>query len=332
MSQSESNDYISFPEEYPRSKLNELYHAIPLKDGTIKTLRRYFKAMAYLYGIIPLEKAYEIVHQQCPRLLSREQFMAFAEIARHESDYFILGEDELFIDVPAVPHEKRMLIDPYIIEHSDDDYNMYANTSELQRGKPYYIPPKQELLKYSDPSYCEETPELIAFDDFLYNEVDGPILSVLRLYHDSLINIRYMTKDSFNAPNPAAYGIEMESLEQLNTFLELWKNLNNNSRMQCNRGYTPLENYAVNSNANNAPAAITLSPRTRSSLLSGEMDLNELAQSIAQMDLPSEEVRMNLLKQLFDIKMEKEFPTKKVGRNDPCPCGSEKKYKHCCGR
>ncbi len=25
-------------------------------------------------------------------------------------------------------------------------------------------------------------------------------------------------------------------------------------------------------------------------------------------------------------------PQKKVGRNDPCPCGSGKKYKHCCGK
>jgi preprotein translocase subunit SecA len=25
-------------------------------------------------------------------------------------------------------------------------------------------------------------------------------------------------------------------------------------------------------------------------------------------------------------------PTNKVGRNDPCPCGSGKKYKHCHGR
>ncbi len=24
-------------------------------------------------------------------------------------------------------------------------------------------------------------------------------------------------------------------------------------------------------------------------------------------------------------------PTKKIGRNDPCPCGSGKKYKKCCG-
>jgi preprotein translocase subunit SecA len=25
-------------------------------------------------------------------------------------------------------------------------------------------------------------------------------------------------------------------------------------------------------------------------------------------------------------------PGQKVGRNDPCPCGSGKKYKHCHGR
>ena len=24
--------------------------------------------------------------------------------------------------------------------------------------------------------------------------------------------------------------------------------------------------------------------------------------------------------------------TVRVGRNDPCPCGSGKKYKHCCGK
>ena len=33
-------------------------------------------------------------------------------------------------------------------------------------------------------------------------------------------------------------------------------------------------------------------------------------------------------------KVEKKKPkrTKKVGRNDPCPCGSGKKYKQCCGK
>jgi preprotein translocase subunit SecA len=25
-------------------------------------------------------------------------------------------------------------------------------------------------------------------------------------------------------------------------------------------------------------------------------------------------------------------PASEIGRNDPCPCGSGKKYKKCCGR
>ena len=28
----------------------------------------------------------------------------------------------------------------------------------------------------------------------------------------------------------------------------------------------------------------------------------------------------------------KPVTVQKVGRNDPCPCGSGKKYKHCCGK
>ncbi len=47
--------------------------------------------------------------------------------------------------------------------------------------------------------------------------------------------------------------------------------------------------------------------------------------------------------QIFDAKKKRELyleakkmntvvKGKKVGRNDPCPCGSGKKYKYCCGR
>ena len=45
-------------------------------------------------------------------------------------------------------------------------------------------------------------------------------------------------------------------------------------------------------------------------------------------------MRFDLLKQLADIKPSAPQPEKqkKVGRNDPCPCGSGKKYKRCCGK
>jgi len=43
---------------------------------------------------------------------------------------------------------------------------------------------------------------------------------------------------------------------------------------------------------------------------------------------------------IYHVGITKEAPKKKeavmagkrVGRNDPCPCGSGKKYKHCCGK
>ncbi len=48
--------YVIFPEVYKRRELNAQYRAIPLKDTTSRLLRKYFNAMANLYGIIPLRK------------------------------------------------------------------------------------------------------------------------------------------------------------------------------------------------------------------------------------------------------------------------------------
>lgn len=88
---------VSLPEVYSRRKLNALYREIPLKDTTSRLLRKYFNAMANLYGIIPLRKAYEIISAQCRHPVSKEEFLSFSEIARHEcEEYCLLGADELY--------------------------------------------------------------------------------------------------------------------------------------------------------------------------------------------------------------------------------------------
>lgn len=74
--------YIPMPEIYGRRKLNALYREIPLKDATSRLLRKYFNAAANLYGIIPLHKLYGIIASQNKSLVTREEFLAFAEIAR----------------------------------------------------------------------------------------------------------------------------------------------------------------------------------------------------------------------------------------------------------
>ena len=62
--------YIEFPEEYTRRELNTRYREIPLKDTTSRLLRKYFNAMANLYGIIPLHKAKEIIFSLSPKLVT----------------------------------------------------------------------------------------------------------------------------------------------------------------------------------------------------------------------------------------------------------------------
>ena len=44
----------------------------------------------------------------------------------------------------------------------------------------------------------------------------------------------------------------------------------------------------------------------------------------------SEEKRKDIRKQYNETKIVRN--EQKVGRNDPCPCGSGKKYKKCCGK
>jgi uncharacterized protein len=52
----------------------------------------------------------------------------------------------------------------------------------------------------------------------------------------------------------------------------------------------------------------------------------------------SREMLVSAVQSLFDYWAERRRPetvrreAPKVGRNDPCPCGSGRKYKHCCGR
>ncbi|MGI6214705.1 MAG: SEC-C metal-binding domain-containing protein [Christensenellales bacterium] len=62
------------------------------------------------------------------------------------------------------------------------------------------------------------------------------------------------------------------------------------------------------------------------------MDIKKLREDILSMEMPNEQLRLNLLKEVSDAESAAKNKRKKIGRNEACPCGSGKKYKHCCGR
>ena len=324
--------FIAFPEEYTRRELNARYREIPLKDTASRLLRKYFNAMANLYGIIPLHKAKEILFSLSPKLVTEDEFLAFTEIARHECEgYYILGGDELHTDVRHTKPLDREIIDVTMIDESID---LFIETKRRQQDKPYYVPDKKHLLEYDDPFYCEDTPEKCRLRTFLKERCNLSDARETVVFEELLYGVRSVAvqpSDVFG--HLEKLGVRFKSQRDVERFSALYSAFHNTTRMSCNRGYTPDELMQMTPPEERFKS-LSLGPNIRKSLQTGEMDMEDIRKQILTMELPSEAVRFDLLKQLADIKpsapqTEKQ---KKVGRNDPCPCGSGKKYKRCCGK
>ena len=324
--------YIELPEEYTRRELNARYREIPLKDTTSRLLRKYFNAMANLYGIIPLHKAKEIIFSLSPKLVTEEEFLAFAEIARHEcEDYYIMGDDEIYSDVGRTKPLDREIISAVLIAESID---CVIEIKRNQQGKPYYVPDRNHLLEYVDPCYCEDTPEMRKLRAFLKGNCDMSDEREAVVFEELLRGARLAAiqlADVFEYLDNL--GVRLKSQRDVESFTALYNAFHNTTRMPCNRGYTPDEMMRVMP-PKEGFKSLSLGPNIKKYLQTGEMDIEDFRKQILTMDLPSEAMRFDLLKQLADTKPSASQPEKqkKVGRNDPCPCGSGKKYKRCCGK
>ena len=321
--------YVPFPEEYGRRQLNTLYREIPLKDTTSRLLRKYFNAAANLYGIIPLRKLYKIITSQNKALVTEEEFLAFADIARHEcEDYYILGKSELYYNGPATELMEYEVIDVVLL---DEDLELYHETLQGHLGKPYYVPEKKEFLAYNNPYYWENNAEAAAFRDFLRTKTTLEEKMLDAVFTDIYYGIHCMNagfQDVINRFNEI--GVEIKRKSDGNVFAGVYSAFHNHVRMQYNRGHTPAELSAMAPPEKRIPQSISFGPNIRQAIADGSMNPDELRQGILAMDMPSEELRLSILKEIAAAQAEAK--PKKVGRNDPCPCGSGKKYKKCCGR
>ena len=323
--------YIPIPEVYTRRKLNALYREIPLKDTTSRTMRKYFNAMANLYGVISLKKAYEIISGHSPSLVTEDEFLAFAEIARHEcEDYYILGDEDIYTDGIAGSVWEREIIDATLF---GDDLDLYLQTKQSQQGKPFYVPKKTELLEYDNPFYCEATPEVSAMWIFLEKNFGLTAQQCEDIFDEILYGSRYLGAEFPQVMNRLHdMGLDFKSDADLERFVELHQNFHNKTRMQCNRGHTPDEMIALRPPEQRMPQSLSLGPNIRKVIADGTMNAKELREGILTMEMPSEELRFSLLKEIADAEAAAKQKQRKIGRNEPCPCGSGKKYKYCCGR
>jgi hypothetical protein len=277
MADSKNDDLIPIPEPYSRRRLNALYREIPLPDTHSRMLRKYFNAMANLYGIIPLRKAFEIIQEQNRNRFTEEELLAFAEIARHEEeDYYILGLDELYTDGKPGDPLDREIIDVFLL---DGDISAYHETLRSQRGKPYYIPPKKELLKYDDMLYCEPTPEYEAFVAALRSKTGNSDLNQAVLA-DFIMKMRIASTSLSGVMDEVnRLGVRFNDNADVNRFLSVYNDFQNNCRMQCNRGHTPREIMEMVPPEERIPKSLSFGPNIRKALTDGTMDAEELKAS-----------------------------------------------------
>lgn len=135
---------------------------------TEELLKKYIRAFCNLYGITPVYRAWRIISKQNPGLgISREQFLAFLDgMVEEEMLCIVVGQEDIYegIEEKTPPLRREILAQHlYLV----DGFDSYENLLKEQDEKPFYVPEKDELLKYADDSYVEETREYRVLKDFL---------------------------------------------------------------------------------------------------------------------------------------------------------------------
>lgn len=316
-----------FPRIYSESTITRMYKKLALPQETIALLHDYFDSFSNLYQVLPLRDAYKIIDSQNSGLITFDEFISFSEIARHEEHYYyILAKDELFLDAPEEEPIDREIVHESLVDiYLDDYYNMVKS----QYNKPLKIIPKQEMLNYKKDLYIADTPQIRAMEHFWQARLKMSAKQSKDMVADCILIIT-CDDEPFDAMSMELERMKINmTVKQLEEFMQLFTDLHNNTRNPRNRGFTPYELAKLNG-GHKMPKSISFGPNITAGLKSGEIDANEFGMSIVTSDLP-EEVKLQMLGELAKSKGIN-AALKKVGRNDPCPCGSGKKYKKCCGK
>lgn len=322
---------ILFPDIYSRKKLNTLYREVPLKDTIFRTLRKYFCAMANLYGRIPIKDAYDIIINQTPSLVTEEEFSAFVKIARHECDgYYILSPEDLSPCHRAFSCVFEWeLIDRNLL---NENFDLYFKLTKKQGSLPYYIPEKTHFLHYEDAFFCDKTAQSKALQEFLHTRMQLNAEMCSDAYAEILYGIRYLDADIIMVQNRLSQmGIYFHSEDTMRCFADLYQNFYETTRIQCLRGATPAELRPLPVSGI-YPDNLSLPPTIRKAFENGSITAQDLRDSILTIQLPSEDDRFRLLIEVNNLESSRKTSTVFAAKNQPCPCGSGRKYKHCCGK
>lgn len=233
---------------------------------------QYVIACTNLYGLIKYPKFLEIYNAQNEPSVSSSELQALLA----DSHYAKLLEKE------SVLTQKRAL------NHEEIEYvENYSAFIEGTIGKPFYVPAKEELLRYVDDLYYEQTSHQEKLGKMLAKDFFGGSTIMIKDEIDELVGQLQGVNVNFQGVVRDFLGrFECKDMKQMNEYMHVITMIANSTRIWENRGHTP----------------------------------HELAQMGKRHLMPLPSTPFSVIE------------GGKTERNEPCPCGSGKKYKKCCGK
>lgn len=210
-------------------------------------------------------------------------------------DQININKVESFINNPPVELEDEFIqiYKDYFVHETVLEFDDVNVMLANKADKPYYVPKQSELLKYVEDGYFEETKEYKKLLNYVKkNFFNGDEEKAEMLCEDIYGTCQYEFKLQTIFDSFTGRDITFKDENQVNEVLQLVMELSNNMRLWENNGYTPQEIFEELEKPN-----LRLLP-----------------------DKPFD----------FGNSVKTVVKKEKIGRNDPCPCGSGKKYKKCC--
>ena len=277
------------------------------------------------YGIAPIEVIYEMYRQKMKCSIDEMIEMLWEmPVDIVESCLFTMDR----IGMKGWPKENPLYSEKGIFVHlqlfEDEEFDYLLRQ---QKDKDFYIPSAQQIDEICRIGYEASSSE--------YKKLESFFIKKLRLpYEQAVTWCLQIWANSYEGESPSKIinkmteaNIEFEE-KMINELLELLVAAHNNTRMKENRGYKPSEMVRKKSvdkmptivPASSNAAAILKDAAPQLEAMGVPVDLNGNTDVIQTTMFPSglngEPIRVE----------------KKIYPNDPCPCGSGKKYKKCCGK
>ncbi len=277
------------------------------------------------YGIAPIEVIYEMYRQKVKCSIDEMIEMLWEmPVDIVESCLFTMDR----IGMKGWPKENPLYSEKGIFVHlqlfEDEEFDYLLRQ---QKDKDFYIPSAQQIDEICRIGYEASSSEYKKLESFFIKKLSLP-------YEQAVTWCLQVWANSYEGESPLKIinkmteaNIEFEE-KMINELLELVMAAHNNTRMKENRGYKPSE-MARKMPIDKMPTIVPASSKAAAILMDAAPQLQAMGVPV---DLNGNTDVIHTTMFPRGLSEEPIRVEKKIYPNDPCPCGSGKKYKKCCGK